>query len=135
MQFRDLFGDGDVSGDLDRKACLSLSCNWKECCETCSCRDSAESECGKTGWGGQRVIEIAQDAVGLPREAVRAALLDGADIVLNFSKGAALSERMLQEVAHLLRRLRSAGTSVALHGLANTVRARIARQEASLGRP
>lgn len=135
MEFRDLFGDGDVSGDLVRKACFCLSCNRTDGCDECASRFSGESECGTTGWGGRRIVEIDPGADGIPREQVRSALLDGADIVLVFRLGMIPSDRLLGEVAHLVRRLRSAGTTLTIDGLANSVRARIARLEASLGRP
>lgn len=134
MEFRDLFGDGDVSGDLVRQACFCQSCNRTDGCDECASRYACDSESALAGWGGRRIVEIDPEAEGLPREAVRTALLEGADIVLVFAQGVIPSDRILREVAHLVRRLRTAGTTLTIDGLANSMRARIARLEASLGR-
>jgi len=80
------------------------------------------------------VLKVDPDATGLPRSAVRDALSDGADLVLEFSVGRTPCDAILREVAILVRRLRTAGISLSIHGLANSVRCRISRLEASLGR-
>lgn len=135
MEFRDLFGDGDASGDLVRQVCFQrascLSCD----CENCpSCSGGVDSDCGPIEAGGARILTIEPGATGLPRDAIRAALSEGADIVLEFSASHTPDDAILREAAHLVRRLRTAGVSLSIRGLANSIRSRIARLEASLGR-
>lgn len=135
MEFRDLFGDGDASGDLVRQVCFKrASCVSCEC-ENCPSRSvDGDSDCDPLECGGATILAIDSGAVGLPRNEIRAALSAGSDIVLDFSENQAPDESLLREVAILVRRLRTAGVSLSIRGLPNSIRSRVARLEASLGR-
>lgn len=79
-------------------------------------------------------MKVEPSALGLPRELLRQAVSQGADIVLEFIPGFSPSDNMVREIASVVRRLRTSGLSLTLSGLATSIRARISRQEALLGR-
>lgn len=132
MEIRDLFGDGESSGDLVRVACFGHS-SANGATSGCEGR-KPDDDCLPPAVGGERVVRVDPASAGLPRETVRTAVSEGADIILEFLPGAIPSDTMLREVASLVRRLRTSGLSLTLTGLATSIRARISRLEASLGR-
>jgi len=133
MEIRDLFGDGASSGDLVRVACFGHStANGPDA--GCDLGRQPDDDCLPPSVGGERVVRVDPASAGLPRETLRKAVSEGADIILEFLPGAIPSDAMLREVASLVRRLRTSGLSLTLTGLATSIRARISRLEASLGR-
>lgn len=79
-------------------------------------------------------MKVDPSAIGLPRDLLRQAISQGADIVIEFLPGFIPSDGMVREIASVMRRLRTSGLSLTLSGLATSIRARISRQEALLGR-
>jgi hypothetical protein len=133
MEIRDLFGDGDVAGDLVREACLNCStgaptdgCTGSERAEQPGCR-FAQSD-------SPQVLRIDPTVGNLPRQDVLCAIRKGLDIVLEFPTGFQPAESLLREIAILVRRLRTSGLTLSLAGLAHPVRARISSLEVALGR-
>lgn len=133
MEIRDLFGDGSSSGDLVRVACFGHSSLGQPFAEGCDGSFGA-SECGPEAAARECVVRVEPSAAGLPRDLLRQAISQGADIVLEFLPGCIPSDSMVREIASVMRRLRTSGLSLTLSGLATSIRARISRQEALLGR-
>jgi len=134
MEIRDLFGDGEPTGDLIRKACLCDSTKPLVVLPTCVVHPQISVACESRVKGAECIVRIDPTAQGLPREVVCDAIRRGSDIVLDFPAGGVPPESMMREVANLVRRLRTSGLTITLSGLATSVRARISRLEASLGR-
>lgn len=133
MEIRDLFGDGSTSGDLVRVACFGHASSGLAVSERCD-GPFDKSECGPQALGRECVVQVEPSALGLPRDILRQAVSQGADIVLEFLPGFSPSDGMVREIASVMRRLRTSGLSLTLSGLATSIRARISRQEALLGR-
>lgn len=133
MEIRDLFGDGTSSGDLVRVACFGHAASGIPVVDRCQ-GPFDKSECGPEPVARECVVKVESSAMGLPRELLRQAVSQGADIVLEFLPGFSPSDVMVREIASVVRRLRTSGLSLTLSGLATSIRARISRQEALLGR-
>lgn len=133
MEIRDLFGDGSTSGDLVRVACFGHASTGLTVSERCD-GPFDKSECGPEPASRECVVKVEPSASGLPREILRQAVSQGADIVLEFLPGFSPSDGMVREIASVMRRLRTSGLSLTISGLATSIRARISRQEALLGR-
>lgn len=133
MEIRDLFGDGSASGDLVRVACFGHASRGIPVSDRCEGPFEA-SECGPEPGHRECIVKVEPSASGLPRDVLRQAVSQGADIVLDFLPGFVPSDGMVKEIASVMRRLRTSGLSLTLSGLATSIRARISRQEALLGR-
>ncbi|MCB9497648.1 MAG: hypothetical protein H6686_12250 [Fibrobacteria bacterium] len=133
MELRDLFGDGSRMGNLVRKSCpvaADLMVDVDHCPEgQCRFPQSMGDYTGK-----QRVVRVDPTQDSLPRSEVVDAVRRGQDLELSFPPSEVPTESILREVATLVRRLRTSGLQLTFTGLAMSVRARIARLEASLGR-
>lgn len=133
MEIRDLFGDGSASGDLVRVACFGHAASGLPVVDRCMGPFDQEN-CGPAPTSQECVVKVEPSASGLPRDLLRQAVSQGADIVLEFIPGFSPSDNMVREIASVVRRLRTSGLSLTLSGLATSIRARISRQEALLGR-
>lgn len=133
MEIRDLFGDGSESGDLVRVACFGHASSGIPVVDRCQ-GPFDKTECGPEPGHRECVLKVESSAPGLPRDLLRQAVSQGADIVLEFLPGFSPSDIMVREIASVVRRLRTSGLSLTLSGLAISIRARISRQEALLGR-
>lgn len=133
MEIRDLFGDGQSSGDLVRVACFGQASGGLALVDHCD-GSFPLPQCGPAPGPQECVVKVDPSAIGLPRDLLRQAISQGADIVIEFLPGFIPSDGMVREIASVMRRLRTSGLSLTLSGLATSIRARISRQEALLGR-
>lgn len=124
MEIHDLFGDGSPEGDIARVGCLH------ELAPDGSCQSGAPTPgtaCLRRA-PCRRTVRMAEGA-GLPRAQIRDILQAGDEPVLEFDARSNPSDSTLQEIAHLLRKLRNTGLNATVSGLSTAQKAKLARME------
>lgn len=124
MEIHDLFGDGSPEGDIVRIGCLHErapdgSCQSGAPTPGTACLRRAPSRRNVRLTGGS----------GLPRDRIHEILQDGDEPVLEFEEGSNPSDSVLQETAHLLRKLRNTGINATVTGLSVAQKAKLGRME------